>query len=704
VLVSAPPGYGKSTLAAEWSDLDPRTTGWVHLDRADNDPVVLLTEIAAALERMGSARGQLREELSRQRPRLDRVALPLLGAELEEHSPFLLVLEDMHLLTAEKSLGIVTFLAYHVPTDSQLMLVTRRDPGVPLSRLRASGDLVEIGPALLALDAEETRAVAASGGLDLTEESAEALRDRTEGWAAAVVLAALSLRGREDAAERAAALSGDQQQIADYLLEEVLRNQPKELTAFLLGTSILDRMTPPLCNAVLQVDDAAESLETLARSNAFVVPLDDRREWYRYHHLFGDLLRAELERRHPDLLRLYLVRAASWCEVYGDPGEAFTYAHECGDLAQAGRIALANQTWFTQRGQSETLRLWLDRCSGEEIESDAQLSIAAAWVFLYEGDEPRARRFVAAAERGALDVPSADGATSLRSALACVRAVVAPDGIPQMLRDAEFVCASEGKAGTRWYFSGARALGMAYVLLGRPQEAIAPLREVVSSRQFPALRILSLAYLAFAAQELGNRRDAHRWAAQASMAVEEEHLEGTAYSAIASTAGALAQVERGDHTAATHQLENVRRLRPLLRAARWLDADVALRCADISLDLGDRPGAVEFARLADDVLQGYPDAGTLPARLQQLEERIALGRDYQLTAAELRLIHFLPTHLSLQEIADRLFLSRPTVKTHVASIYSKLGVQSRSEAVEIIDQLGLGSTGSTVGPPDAARD
>jgi LuxR family maltose regulon positive regulatory protein len=273
-----------------------------------------------------------------------------------------------------------------------------------------------------------------------------------------------------------------------------------------------------------------------------------------------------------------------------------------------------------------------------------------------------------------------------------------------MLRDAEFVCASEGKAGTRWYFSGARALGMAYVLLGRPQEAIAPLREVVSSRQFPALRILSLAYLAFAAQELGNRRDAHRWAAQASMAVEEEHLEGTAYSAIASTAGALAQVERGDHAAATHQLENVRRLRPLLRAARWLDADVALRCADISLDLGDRPGAVEFARLADDVLQGYPDAGTLPARLQRLEERTRLGRDYGLTAAELRLIHFLPTHLSLQEIADRLYLSRPTVKTHVASIYSKLDVQGRSEAVETIDQLGLGSTGSTVRPPDAARD
>jgi LuxR family maltose regulon positive regulatory protein len=213
---------------------------------------------------------------------------------------------------------------------------------------------------------------------------------------------------------------------------------------------------------------------------------------------------------------------------------------------------------------------------------------------------------------------------------------------------------------------------------------------------------MSLAYLAFAARELGNRRDAHRWAVEATIAVADEHLEDTPYAAIASTAGALAALERGDHTAATRQLENVRRLRPLLRAARWLDADLALRSAEISLDLGDRPGAVEFAQLAGDVLQGYPDAGALPARLERLEERIRLGRDYQLTAAELRLIHFLPTHLSLQEIADRLYLSRPTVKTHVASIYSKLDVEGRSQAVEIIDQLGLGSMGSWV--PDLDHD
>jgi LuxR family maltose regulon positive regulatory protein len=693
VLISAPAGYGKTTVATEWARLDPRDVGWVRLGQPDNDPVVLLTHIAAALEQVGPIPEELTGELSRTRPRIDEVALPLLAEALDGCEPLVLVLDDVHVITAAKCRTILAFLSAQMPPGSQLMLVTRDGSGVPLGRLRASGELVEVDAGLLALDAEETRAVAASIGLELPDEAAEALCERTEGWAAAVVLAALSFRGLDDGAARASRLVGNQAQIADYLLEEVLRRQPDKLATFLIGSSILDRMSGPLCADVLGVADAADSLGALASSNALVIPLDDRREWYRYHHLFGDFLRAELERRQPELGRVYLARAATWCEAHGSPDEAFAYARECGDLAQAGRIALASQAGFTQRGASETMRLWLDGCNDEELGSDPQLSIAAAWVFLYQGDEVRARRSIAAAERAPLDAPSPDGATSLRSALACVRAAVAPDGIPQMLRDAELICAAEKDARTRWYFSGARALGTAYVLLGRPGEAIEPLREVVSSQhpELPALRVMSLAYLAFAAWELGDRRGAHRWAVQATMAVADDHLEETAYSAIASTAAATAHLERGDHVAAARQLENVRRLRPLLQAARWLDIDLALRCADIRLDLGDRLGAVELARVADDALHGYPDAGTLPARLQRLEERIRLGTDFGLTSAELRLIHFLPTHLSLQEIADRLYLSRATVKTEVASIYTKLGVPGRSEAVEIVEHSGLGS-------------
>ena len=695
VLVSAPAGYGKSTLVAQWSDLDPRATGWVQLGPGDNDPVVLLARVVAALEPSGPVCDELLEELSGRTPRIDEVAIPLLAAELGERDPFVLVLDDVHLITAKKSRAVLACLADQVRCGSQLVLVTRGDPGVPLGRLRASGDLVEIGTALLALDPAETRDVAASTGLELSQAAAGALWERTEGWAAAVALATLALHGRADGAVRAAGLSGSQQQIADYLLEEVLERQPDRLKRFLLGTSILDHMTAPLCDAVLGTTDAAGLLEDLERSNAFVVSLDDHREWYRYHHLFSDLLRAELKRRHPDPVPMYLRRAASWCERHGSPGEAFAYAHEAGDLAHAGRIALAYRDELASRGQIESLRLWLDRCSDEEIESDPQLSIAAAWVFGYLGEAARARRFLAAAERAPLDSASADGSASLRSALANLRSSMAPDGIPQMLRDAELGVASEKKMATQCRLSSRCAMGAAFVLLGRPQEAIAVLREALAlSADRPELshsRVFALGYLVFAAAELGERRDAQRWAVEAGWLAAQQHLHDTTYGAIADAAGALAHNQRGDQTEAARQLENVRRLRPLLRAGPWLSADIALRCADISLDLGDVAGALEHAQVADDALQGYPDPGTLPARLRRLGARIRRGQDYGLTPAELRLVGFLRTHLSLQEIADRLHLARPTVKTHVASIYGKLGVTGRSDAVEVIEQAGLES-------------
>jgi LuxR family maltose regulon positive regulatory protein len=707
VLVSAPAGYGKSTLVAQWCDQDPRASGWVQLGHGDNDPVVLLLHVVAALERTGPVDGELLAELSRRSPRIEEVALPLLAADLGAREPFVLVLDDVHLITAERSRAILAFLVTRIPSGSQVVLLTRGDPGVPLGRLRAGGDLVEVGTKLLALDVEETREIAASGGLRLTEDEARAMRERTEGWAAAVVLAALSLSGREDAGARAAGLSGDQAQIADYLLEEVLGREPEHLRRFLLGTSILERMSGPLCDAVLGTADAAGSLEALARANAVVVPLDDHREWYRYHPLFSDLLRAELARRSPELIAEYRRRAARWCERHGTPGEAFRYAHEGGDLALAGRVALAHRDEFAMRGQSETVRLWFDRCSDEEIESDPRLALAAAWVFFYGGDGTRARRFVAAAAQGPLDGVSVDGASSLRSSLASLRTSLAPDGIPQMLRDGELVYKAEKRAGTRWLASGCRAMGVAYVLLGRPQEASGVLREGLALlRDQPELahvRVVCLGYLAFAAADMDDRRDVQRWGIEATWLVTQAHLDGTVGSAVAYAAGALAHLQRGDHAEAARQLANVRRDRRHLRAAAWADVDLALRCADISLDLGDPVGAVEFAGVASDGLQGYPDPGTLPVRLQRLEDRIRQGQDYGLTAAELRVIGFLPTHLSLQEIAERLYLARPTVKTHVASIYDKLGVPGRSEAVELIEHLGLGSTAPNVPGPDSDR-
>ena len=321
----------------------------------------------------------------------------------------------------------------------------------------------------------------------------------------------------------------------------------------------------------------------------------------------------------------------------------------------------------------------------------------------------RARRFVAAAERGALDVASADGASSLRSALANVRTALAPDGIPQMLRDAELVYTSEKKAGSRWLLSGCRAMGVAYVLLGRPQEAITVLREALAlSSHQPELahaRVFSLGYLAFAAAEMGNRRDTQRWAVEATWLVAEEHLDETAFTARSPT-----RQERSR----TSNAVTIRRPRASSRTSGGCADSSAgprgstpiSRCAAPTLasTSATLPAPWNARRLRATRYRDYPDAGTLPARLQRLETRIRRGQDYGLTPAELRLVAFLPTHLSLQEIADRLYLSRYTVKTQVASIYDKLGVPGRSEAVEIIEQAGLGSTAAKVTIPDPDLD
>ena len=308
------------------------------------------------------------------------------AADLGERDPFVLVLDDVDVITAKKSRAILAFLVDEVRSGCQLVLVTRGDPGVPLGRLRASGDLVEIGTALLALDAVETRDVAASGGLELSEEAAGALRERTEGWAAAVALATLSLRGRDDADMRAAGLSGNQEQIADYLLEEVLERQPEHLKRFLLGTSILERMTAPLCDAVLGTADAAIRLRP-----SRVQMRSSSRSTIAASGIATTICSAISSGRSSS----GATRSCSPCTWGGQQIGASatellarrspTRMRAAISLRRA-ESRLAHRDEFARRGQSESVRLWLERCTEEEIASDPQLSIAAAWVFLYRGD------------------------------------------------------------------------------------------------------------------------------------------------------------------------------------------------------------------------------------------------------------------------------------------------------------------------------
>ena len=699
VLICASAGYGKSILAAQWSVRCQRPVAWINLDRGDNDPVVLLTALVCALDQLGPVDPELLDELSTRAPRVQSVVLPALAEELARLAPLVLILDDVHELSSPRSLAVLAFLLEQIPSGSQVVLLTRAEPGVPLARHRVSGDLLEIRADRLAFGADETRALAASNGAVLSEQALEMIVQRTEGWAAAIVLALGTAGQRPSSDAVAAGITGEQRQIADYLLEVVLANETEERSRFLLATSVLSRMTAPLCDAVLDRTGSNEVLRELEQSNSFVIPLDGHRGWYRYHHLFGELLRSELDRRYPGLAPVYLARAAEWHEQDGaDPGEAFRCAHECGDLERAGRIALASWDAFANRGQLETMRLWLLDCTDAEVASDPRLAIAAAWVYTMLGEGEKAQRFALAAEQGNLDTPSPDGATSLRSSLANVRSTLAPHGTQQMLADAEFVYAAEQRTRTRWLLGGCRNLGTANVLLGRPHEAIAAFREALRLSDSPELghvRIICLAYLAFAAADSDRWSDARRWAQQAAFLTDELGLGHTPQAATVFTAKAMVLAHDGVLERAKHELAAAQRLGKLVRGAPWFEADINLRLANISLIVGDRTGARERAEDARTALRGYPDPGTLSARLAQLDQQLRRAADLHLTAAELRILPFLPTHLSIKEIGERLHLSHSTVKKHVASTYAKLEVSTRSEAVEKMDQLGLQPEGTT---------
>ena len=693
-LISASAGYGKSTLAGQWCERAQRPFAWINLDHSDNDPVVFLSSIAHALDRLDPVAPELLSELTARKPRIFDFVLPSLTLELDRVSPVELILDDAHELTEAGSLEVLDLLLDGIRPGTHVTLVTRTALHLPLARRRVTGNLVEITADDLAFDPGEISAMAAVTGMNLSGDALRLVADRTEGWPAGIALAFQALDESATVADVARTITGDQSEIADYLAEVILDRETEERRRFLLATAVLPQMTGSQCDAVARTTNSAETLAELAAENSFVIALDDHRRWYRYHHLFAELLRSELERSDPDLVRACLSRAAVWYEQNGgNPGEAFRLARECSDFETAGRVALASVDEFARRGRLEILRLWLSDCRHEQIEADPQLALAAAWVNMLLGEPDKAQRYAAAAEVGDLDIPSADGARSFRSALASFRTVLAAHGIQQMLADAELVCNAEREATTRCFFRGSLAAGTARLLLGQPDKAVEVLRESLTlSRDRPGLvhlRIQCLGYLSFAAAKTGDWSAARKTAQEAAALSAQEGLDHTLPGAIALTARACVHAHDGDFDRAEAALASARRVSHLFCGSRWLQADANIRWGNISLDLGDRIAAQEHVDAARAALAGYEEPGMLAYWLEELERRLSCLADLQITPAEIRVLPFLPTHLSIREIAACLYVSPATVKTHVSSVYGKLDASTRSEAVARMQSLGL---------------
>jgi LuxR family maltose regulon positive regulatory protein len=403
-VVSTPAGFGKTTMLGDWARRSRGRAAWLSLDAGDNDPARFWRYIAAALARARPGVDSPVAALLRgpHQPSLEAVATAVINelSSLPGAGEVVLVLDDYHLVEAPPVHQSVAFLLDRLPPGLHLVLSTRADPPLPLARLRARGQLAELRAADLRFTLVETAAfLREATGLDLPAGLVAALQDRTEGWAAGVQLAALSLRGQADPAGFIATFAGSHRYVLDYLTGEVLAGQPEHVLRFLLETSVLERLCGPLCDAVTGRPGSQDMLEELDRANLFMVPLDEVRHWWRYHHLFADLLRARLEREWPAALQGLHHAAAAWHEKHGFADDAVRHAIAAGETGWAARLVERHVETLLRRSEGATLERWLSSLPAESVRARPRLFLAQAIAAVVSGRLEAVEPLVADAER-----------------------------------------------------------------------------------------------------------------------------------------------------------------------------------------------------------------------------------------------------------------------------------------------------------------
>src|SRR5947209_2079491 len=388
-LIAAPAGFGKTTLVSAWVAGCDRQVAWLSLDAGENDPRLFLTYLVAALPRVAATieEGVLGTLQSSQPPPPEAILTALLNEITTLPDHFVLVLDDYHVIDAKAVDRALAFLVEHLPPQMHLVIATREDPHLPLARLRARGHLTELRAADLRFTASEAAAFLNQVmGLSLSAEDIAALEDRTEGWIAGLQLAALSMQGHQDVPGFIRAFAGDHRYIVDYLVEEVLQRQPEPVNSFLLQTSILDRLNGSLCDAVTGQEEGSERLEALERGNFFVVPLDDKRHWYRYHHLFAEVLSVHLMAEQPHQVATLHRRASEWYEHNGSTTNAIRHAMAAEDFARAADLVELAVPAMLRSRQEATLLGWLKALPDELVHVRPVLSVGYAGALLVSGE------------------------------------------------------------------------------------------------------------------------------------------------------------------------------------------------------------------------------------------------------------------------------------------------------------------------------
>jgi LuxR family transcriptional regulator, maltose regulon positive regulatory protein len=690
--ISAPAGYGKTTVLAQWAARDPRPFAWVSVDESDNDPLALLEHIGAALDATDRSSASARS-----------LALPRLCSLLASvRSPLVLVFDDAHRLRSRDALHVLSVLVKHVAVGSMIVVSGRVMPRLPIASLRVAGRLLELGADELALDRREAQLLLHAAGIDLNLAQTTTLVNRCEGWAAGLYLAGLALGDEEDDVKRSeqiVAFRGDDRFVTDYFRDEYLSGLRPGALRFLRRTSILVHMSGPLCDAVLDDVGSARELEKIERSSLFLVPLDRRRESYRYHHLFRDVLLHELHDTEPELVPVLHQRAADWYEGQGELEAALEHARAGGDMNRAARIVTTIALPVYCSGRVVSAERWLGWFDAAARERFPGVALMGAWVHALRGRKDEAEEWLAAAESGTFDGELPDGSRSLAAWIAVLRAGMCCEGVHQMLADAERALRDLPERSLARP-SALTVQGAAYILLGQAERGDEILQHAAEEAErvgATATRVVAISERSLIASARGDSLGAEALATEASRLVDSANLDGYVTSAMALATSARAQLRHGRWDSARAQLAKAQLLRPLLKesALPWFGIQTRLELARAYLALRDRVGAHSLLAEVGEIVCLRPQVGTLSDETRTLLNEIQQipeaedGTSTKLTGAELRLLPLLATHLSFREIGERLFVSRNTIKTQAISVYRKLGVSSRSEAIHRADELGL---------------
>jgi LuxR family transcriptional regulator, maltose regulon positive regulatory protein len=700
VLVVAPAGYGKTTLLSQWAYRDARRFAWVSVDEHDCEPVFFLRHVAAALDRLEPIAAVALESLAEDTGSVWSKAVPRLADAVAScPSPFVLVLDGADRLPRD-SISALTALLERVPAGSMVALSGRVGPKLPVAARRAREPLLEIGSYELALSRREAEILLRSAHVELEDAEINELLERTEGWAEGLKLAALASQD-PDAGENAdrpdvLQVAGDDRYFADYFRSEYLSALSADRLDFLRRTSVLESLSGGLCDAVLQRTGSALELASLEAENLFVVPLDRSREWYRFHHLFRELLRRELEDRERELVPELNQRAADWFEAQGDAETTLGYAYAAGNEDSAARILSTIAMPVSASGRLRAVESWLDRFDDEaQLRRYPAVAVEGSRIHAFSGRAEQAEGWLAAAERG---LPKNGKGATTRACIEVLRGAMCPDGPGCMLASTESALARLSPDHP-WHPWALVVNGTAHLLLGDDERAdavLASAAEVSDRAGSTESRALALSERALIAASGHNEDAAESLALEARRLIEDGDLGGYATSALdlATTARTLLRHGRWDE--ARRQLTIAQRLvSSLTYAVPWLSVQVRLELGHAYVTLRDRNAAMTLLAEAGEILRLRPALGVLSRQVAELEAEIeamplaATASNSGLTRAELRLLPLLATHFSFREIGEQLFVSRNTIKTQAISVYRKLGVSSRSEAITRARELGL---------------